>query len=172
MDTFMDKIVQKRNAQGLINANAAADAAKMEMLQRQVTEYDTLLQEMRKVNLKTVENAEQMQKVIQASLQKIEAYEMKQDDSLRKDELLADMKKQMEEAFQNSDDFMHKECVKVYRNVQASMTEEFGKQTEAIANRQQESAQGQKGLFPLSLLTILLVVADILIHLLNITIPL
>lgn len=172
MDTFMDKIVQKRNAQGLINANAAADAAKMDMLQRQVTEYDTLLQEMRKVNLKTVENAEQMQKVIQASLQKIEAYEMKQDDSLRKDELLADMKKQMEEAFQASDDFMHKECVKVYRNVQASMTEEFGKQTEVLANSQPDSSPWQKGLFPLSLLTILLIVADILIHLLNITIPL
>lgn len=172
MDTFMDKLSQKRNAQGLINANAAADAAKMDMLQRQVTEYDTLLQEMRKVNLKTAENAEQMQKVIQASLQKIETFEKSQDDSLKKEELLEDMKKQMEAAFQHSDDFMHKECVKVYRNVQVSMSEEFNKQTNAITANQQESAQGQKGLLPLSLLTILLVVADILIHLLNITIPL
>ncbi|MCM1037891.1 MAG: hypothetical protein NC314_11765 [Roseburia sp.] len=172
MDTFMDKLVQKRNAQGLINANAAADAAKMEMLQQQVTEYDALLQEMRKVNLKTVENAEQMQKVIQASLQKIEAYEMKQEDSLQKEELLADMKKQMEEAFKNSDDFMHKECVKVYRNVQASMTEEFSKQTSALSSGQQDGAQKQKAMLPLSLLTFLLVIADILIHLFNITLHL
>ena len=172
MDTFMDKMSQKRNAQGLINANSAADAAKMEMLQRQVTEYDTLLQEMRKVNLKMVENAEQTQKVIQASLQKIETYEKSQDDSLKKEELLEDMKKQMEAAFQHSDDFMHKECVKVYRNVQVSMSEEFGKQTDAIAAKQQESAKQQKNLLPLSIVTVLLVIADILIHLLNITIPL
>ena len=172
MDTFYDKLSQKRNAQGLINANTAADAAKMEMLQRQVTEYDTLLQEMRKVNLKLVENSEQIQQVVQAGLQKIEAYEVKKDVSLPTDELLSEMKKQMEEAFKQSDDFMHKECVKVYRNVQASMSEELGKQIETLADKQQDSAQGQKGLLPLSLLTILLVVADILIHLLNITIPL
>ncbi len=171
MDTFMDKLVQKRNAQGMINANAAADAAKMDMLQRQVTEYDTLLQEMRKVNLKTVENAEQMQKVIQESLQKIETYEKEQDDRLDKEELLADMKKQMEEAFQSSDEFVHKECVKVYRNVQASMMEQFGKQTDALAAKQSDKTRQHKFAAPLSVVTLLLVIADILIHLFNITIP-
>lgn len=167
----MDKLVQKRNAQGMIDANAAADAAKMEMLQQQVARYELLLQEMRKVNLKTVENMDQMQKAIQASFQKIEEIQVGNDAHEATEKLLADMKKQMEEAFARSDDFFHKECVKVYRNVQASTTEELNKQTDAIAAKQQENGKRQNMLLPVSIITLLLVAADILIHLFNIVLP-
>lgn len=168
----MDKLVQKRNAQGMIDANAAADAAKMEMLQRQVTEYELLLQEMRKVNLKTIENMEQMQKAIQASFHKIEEFQAGNDAYAATEGLLADMKTQMEEAFKKSDDFFHKECVKVYRNVQASMTEELNKQTDALNAKQKENGKSQNMLFPISIVTLVLVAADILIHLFNIVLPL
>ena len=40
MDTFMDKLAQKMNAQEMIKANSAAEAAKMEQLQNQVAEYE------------------------------------------------------------------------------------------------------------------------------------
>lgn len=165
----MDKLMQKRNAQGMIEANSAADAAKMEMLQRQVAEYEMLLQEMRKVNVKTAENTEQMQKAIQASFQKMEAFQI--DNSAQTDaqaateEFLTEMKKQMEESF-------HKECVKVYRNVQASMAEEMNKQTDALAAKQKENSKNQKMMMPVAIITMLLVAADILIHLFNIVIPL
>lgn len=225
MDTFLNKLSQKVNAQELINANSAADTAKMEMLQQQMGEYDKLLQEMRKVNLKTIENMEQLQNVMKESLKKIEAVqdssdtqeamekllaEMKrQHDELaaakkqqeefvsetkkqqeefaaktkgQMEELLAqtkeqqkdmlpEMKKQVEDAVQRSDDFLHKENVKVYRNVQAAMTEELDKQTEKILDKQSESAKKQKIMLPLSIITILLILADIAVHLLNITIP-
>ena len=42
MDTFMDKFAQRKKAQGMIDANAAADAANMEKLKRQVNEYELL----------------------------------------------------------------------------------------------------------------------------------
>lgn len=236
MDTFLSKLSQKANAQELINANSAADAAKMEMMQKQMDEYDKLLQEMRKVNLKTIENMEQLQKVINESLQKIEAIQessdihedmeklleemKKQRDELaaakkqqeelaaetkkqqeesaaetkrqqeeftaetksqmdelitgikeQQENLLPEMKKQVEEVVQRSDDFLHKENVKVYRNVQAAMTEELDKQSEKMLSKQSEIAKSQKVVIPFSVVIILLILADIAVNLLNITIP-
>ncbi|MDE6750215.1 MAG: hypothetical protein K2K21_14305 [Lachnospiraceae bacterium] len=236
MDTFLNKLSQKANAQELINANSAADTAKMEMMQKQMDEYDKLLQEMRKVNLKTIENMEQLQKVMNESLQKIEAIQessdihedmgklleemkkqsnelvsaKKQQEDLvaetkkqqeesavetkrqqeefatetkkqmeeliagikeQQENLLPEMKKQMEDVVQRSDDFLHKENVKVYRNVQAAMTEELDKQSEKILSRQSEMAKSQKAMIPLSIVIILLILADIAVNLLNITLP-
>lgn len=165
MDTFMDKLMQQRTAQGMIEANSAADAAKMEMLQRQMSGYEMLLQEMRKINLKTAENTEQMQKAIQASFQKIESFQTDNNEQAATEEFLTEMKKQLEDSF-------HKECIKVYRNVQASMMDEMEKQTAAIVVKQQESSKKQKLILPAAVLTMLLVAADILIHLFNIVIPL
>lgn len=247
MDTFLNKLSQKANAQELINANSAADTAKMEMMQKQMDEYDKLLQEMRKVNLKAIENMEQLQKVMNESLQKIEAIQessdvhadmeklleemKKQSDELaaarkqqeglaaetkkqqeelvagtkkqleefvaetkkqqeeaaaetkkqmeelitgmkeQQENLLPEMKKQVEEVVKRSDDFLHKENVKVYRNVQAAMTEELDKQSEKILSKQSEMAKGQKAMIPLSIVIILLILADIAVNLLNITLP-
>ena len=166
MDTFMDKMMQQqRTAQGMIEANSAADTAKMEMLQHQMSGYEMLLQEMRKINLKTVENTEQMQKAIQASIQKIESFQADNNAQAATEEVLTEMKKQLEDSF-------HKECVKVYRNVQASMMDEMDKQTEAIVAKQQENGKKQKLILPVAVITMLLVAADILIHLFNIVIPL
>ena len=166
MDTFMDKMMQQqRTAQGMIEANSAADAAKMEMLQRQMSGYEMLLQEMRKINLKTVENTEQMQKAIQASIQKIESFQADNNEQTATEEVLTEMKKQLEDSF-------HKECVKVYRNVQASMMDEMDKQAAAIVAKQQENGKKQKLILPVAVITMLLVAADILIHLFNIVIPL
>ena len=165
MDTFMDKLMQQRTAQGMIEANSAADAAKMEMLQRQMSGYEMLLQEMRKINLKTVENTEQMQKAIQASFQKIESFQADNNEQAATEEFLTEMKKQLEDSF-------HKECIKVYRNVQASMMDEMDKQTAAIVAKQQENAKKQKLFMPVAVITMLLVAADILVHLFNIVIPL
>ena len=200
MDTFMDKLAQKMNAQEIIKANMAAETARMEQLQGQVEAYEALLKDMRHVNMKTVENTEQMKKVLQESLQKIEEVQSASNDnadieqmlaelkremkrelqegllkieemqSASNDEtdvkqMLAELKQQMEETSQRSDDFIHKENVKVYRNVQAAMVEELGKQTELLMQKQQENTGGKKALIPLSVITILLVIADIVIHL-------
>ena len=65
MDNFMDKVAQKLNPQEIIRANAAADAAALENLEKQLTlfrdqmqRYDDCLQEMRKLNLKNIESAQ------------------------------------------------------------------------------------------------------------------
>ena len=76
---------------------------------------------------------------------------------------------ELEERFKQSNDFVHKENVKVYRNVQAAMVEELNKQTETIVAKQQENNKKQKALGPLSVCIILLVIIDIVMNLFNIT---
>ncbi len=255
MDTFMDKFAQRKKAQGMIDANAAADAAKLEKLRNQVNEYELLLQDMRKVNLKTAENVDKMRKAIQTGIEKLEAFQTENAAQAEKDKVLSEiknqleellpaikaqqdtltgeikerqdaltgeikerqdalaeeikaqqnaltgeikeqqkmlagemkaqqetfsedlkrqqdafageMKKQMEEAFRQSEDSFHKESVKVYRNVQAAMTEELGKQTEALTAAQKESGKKQRAVLPLTVIILLLLLADIAIQLSN-----
>ena len=50
MDTFMDKLAQKLNAQEMIKANSAADAEEMDQLKNQLREYDECLAQMQQAN--------------------------------------------------------------------------------------------------------------------------
>ncbi|MDE6662538.1 MAG: hypothetical protein K2K46_04255 [Lachnospiraceae bacterium] len=173
MDTFMDRLSHKKSSQEMIQANSAADAAKMEQLKNQVNEYDALLQDMRKVNLKAVENMENMQQMLEAALKKIEAVKEADDTKDIKAEiepLFTELKKQIEEISMRSDDFLHKENVKVYRNVQASMEEALEKQTDTISQKIGESTKKQSALLPVSIIIMLMVIIDIVINLFNIVI--
>ena len=64
---------------------------------------------------------------------------------------------------------VHKECVKVYRNVQAVVVEENEKQTEAIAAKVKENLGGKlNGVLGVSIAAVVLTVADIVLHVLSI----
>lgn len=76
----------------------------------------------------------------------------------------------MKSLMKQSDDFTHRENVKVYRNVQAVVVDEVKKQTEAMAAqneelvRRNEMLQKQnKGLRPLMIATLLAAVANIVL---------
>lgn len=78
MDNFMDKISQKLNSQEIIRANAAADAAALENLEKQLTlfknqmeKYDDCIQEMRKLNLKNIESAQGVQELADKANEKL-----------------------------------------------------------------------------------------------------
>ena len=130
MDTIIDKLAQKKNAQELIRANSAAEAAKMEQMEKQLAAYDELMQEMRRVNIKTSENVENMRKLLAQCMEKLESLETDKDKGADVEQQLAGIKSLLEERFAQSEEFMHKENVKVYRNVQAAFTEELGKQAQ------------------------------------------
>ena len=66
MDSFTDKIAQKFTAQDMIKANEAAEEKELERLRMQVAEYDLRLQEIRKLNLKNLELADNLQAMIDA----------------------------------------------------------------------------------------------------------
>ena len=130
MDTFIDKLAQKKNAQEMIKANMTAEAAKMEQLQNQMQANDGLMQEIRKVNLKTVENVTEIRKALETCIEKLDALQADSSQTEQEQETLTEIKNLLEEKFRQSEDFMHKENVKVYRNVQAALVEELKKQTE------------------------------------------
>ena len=223
MDTFIDKLASKFNAQEMIRANAAAEARENERLEKEVDAYKQCLQEMREINLQNVATADEVAELVKASMDKITAIQVeggKSDDVLSamqnssdsvmnavknnsaemldavrsssdevqgtvrgqsemmltsmrgalnsntervmtvveesaekvlanlqngndgfkeaiKAELMAEIKKELK----NQEENVHKECVKVYRNVQAVITEETQKQTEAIIAAQSKGGK-------------------------------
>lgn len=84
---------------------------------------------------------------------------------------LSQLREVVDEKFRQSDDFLHKENVRVYRNVQAAVVEELNKQTEELKKSQKEN-RGSKAVLPISILILLAVLADIAINLLSVTISL
>lgn len=161
MDNFIDKLAQKFSAQEIIKANAQAEAEEMKKLQLQVAEYERILQEIRRLNYKNTELSEQLETMIGENTDKIQAMkedEQKLVSALRditdeqtrnreadlekreaeriekekggEDELAA-LRELLEEKFRSSDEFVHKENVKVYRNVQAVVVEELKKHAQS-----------------------------------------
>ena len=74
----------------------------------------------------------------------------------------------METQLKQSDDLLHKENVKVYRNVQAAMIEELGKQTQEFKEILAAETKPKKntGLTVLSVLILIGVVANLVVSLL------
>lgn len=207
MDTFMDKLASKLNAQEMIRANSAAEAAENAKLKQEVEAYRECLQEMREICLQNASTGDEVSELVRASMDKISEIQAESgkteevllamqnssnevmsavqnnsdnvmsamrnnsdavlramqsssdtmmsmmqntlqtnsdamlsevrtvNDELKnsmKDELLAEIKRELK----NQEENVHKECVKVYRNVQAVITEENEKQTNAIIENQ------------------------------------
>lgn len=171
MDTFIDKLAQKRNAQEMIRANMTAEAVKMEQLQNQMQAYDELMREIRQVNLKTVENVTEVQAVLKECMEKLEAMQETNAQGADKEQELAQIKELLEEKFKQSDDFLHRENVKVYRNVQAAVSDELNKQTEVLQSENRQSKNGAgKATLVFTILTMIGVIVDIIVQLFSITI--
>ena len=164
MDNFMDKLAQKFSAQEMIKANSQAEAEEMKRLQLQVSEYEKILQEMRKLNYKNTELSEKLDAMIGDNAGKIQSMkedeqkliaalrdltdeqtrnreaelERKEAERLERERGEAEQQQAdisaitdiLEDKFQRSDDFVHKENVKVYRNVQAVVVDELKRYTE------------------------------------------
>lgn len=185
MDTFMDKLAQKLNAQEMIKANSAADAEEMDQLKNQLREYDECLAQMQQANkeLRAVNHAMEtlMSETIAPEVTKLseesvaairkmqQEYTTKLEKIRQNTEELEDLRKHLDEKLDGSDENVHKECVKVYRNVQAAVVEENEKQTEAIAGKIKESLNGKlNGVLGVSIAALLVAAADIVLHVLSV----
>ena len=162
MDNFIDKLAQKFSAQEIIKANAQAEAEEMKKLQLQVAEYERILQEIRRLNYKNTELSEQLETRISENTDKIQAMkedeqkliatlrditeeqtrnreadlEKREAERIEKEKdtesEMAALTALLEEKFKSSDDFVHKENVKVYRNVQAVVVDELKKSLQSV----------------------------------------
>ncbi len=168
MDNFIDRLAQKFNAQELIKANSHAEAKELEKLQLQVAEYERILQEIRKLNYKNTQLSERLevmagentdklaimkeeeQKLLlllrditdeqtrnrEAELERKEAERIGKEKD--KEAQMASLREFLEERFKDSDDFVHKENVKVYRNVQAVVVDELKKYAQSARSGNEE----------------------------------
>lgn len=64
MDTFMDKLAQRLNAQEMIDANSAADVEELNRLRGRIKEYDECLEQMREVNQELQAVNEQLSRLV------------------------------------------------------------------------------------------------------------
>lgn len=162
MDTFIDKLAQKRNAQEMIRANSAAEAAKLEQMQKQMQAYDEIMQEIRRVNLKTAENVDSVRGLLAQCVEKLESAVAEEGAGEDAEKQLTAVKDLLEERLAKTEDIVHKENVKVYRNVQAAFTEELEKQ-----NRLEQEDQATKGKksSPLLVAVLIGVIVDIVVNL-------
>lgn len=223
MDSFIDKSAQRKNAQEMIRANAMAEAREREKLTQKLSEYELIMQEMRRCNLNNLESSEKVKELLAESLHKIaeaqKQNDVKSDKSVeelrvflerlaeqmtkfaqdqqermaefteeqhrlitemlekqqsRMDELAGQQAAQMktiEELLHASDEFGHKEAVKVYRNVQAVIEGALPKQTEEIKSAIKNAAENKKkatGMTVLWVLTFAAATANVVINVLKI----
>ena len=176
MDNFIDKLAQKFSAQEIIKANAQAEAEEMKKLQLQVAEYERILQEIRRLNYKNTELSEQLETRISENTDKIQAmkedeqklvatlrditeeqtrnreadFEKREAERIEKEKdtesEMAALTALLEEKFKSSDDFVHKENVKVYRNVQAVVVDELKKSLQSV-RASDEDIKNMLGMF-------------------------
>lgn len=157
MDTFIDKLAQKKNAQEMIRANSAAEAARMEQMQKQMQAYDEVMQEIRRVNIRTSENVENVRSLLAQCMEKLEGLEAEDGQTEDAEKQLAGIRSLLEERLTQSEEFVHRENVKVYRNVQAALTEELEKQN--------QTSKGSRLPVGLAIAILVGVVADIAVNL-------
>ena len=136
MDMFTDRLAEKLAAQEIITANSAADAEQIARLKNQIVEYDECLSRLRGLiedGAAKLENSrageEDIERLVQESISKIR--EMQQD-AAQLEEFAARLEERIERINSIIDENVHRECVKVYRNVQAVVNEQSEKDNKAL----------------------------------------
>lgn len=199
MDTFMDKLAQKFNAQDMIKANSAAEAAENAHLKDRLKGFEECLGKLQKMleegsfspkndengkesceeTLKTLrEEMEKLQKEINSAIAQnheenqtaigncknaIDALGNKLEEMTgsSSETELKEIKETVNERGNQIQDEVHKECVKVYRNVQAVILEESEKQQNTVEEKLKKLQKKQKGLTVMMVLTLLASLAGV-----------
>ena len=192
MDMFMDKLAQRLNAQEIIKANTTAETEELNNLRSRVTEYNECLDKLSaliesstaKLDGAQVDNSDvkAVAESIQSSVEAVKAIaEGNADDieaiaqdveTLLKESLekIESMRQGVETIVASSGDNVHKECVKVYRNVQAVVVEEGSKQAESLelVSAKVNSVRGKAGAaLGISIATLVLVLCNVVMQILQ-----
>ncbi len=170
MDNFMDKLAQKWNAAEMIKANSAAEAMELKRLRDQLAEYELILQEMRKLNLKNSELNDSSKQLIETGI--IELGNLLEQQKQSPDQ---DLKQLTDDLLSTIQEYIHTENVKVYRNVQAVVVDGLKSQQESYSNQAEELKQQSgelklqndkllktvKGIKPLLIIIMLVLLANL-----------
>ena len=162
MDNFMNKLAEKISAQDIIRANSQAEAAENERIKQEAEQYKAQLQQLK-------QNAEEYKKYLDEYKALLE--EMKENTSSYTSKLDENATR------------IHDVGVQTYRNVQAVVEKSQDKNREEIRELGKElgkkmdekfetvlfaAEKGNGALLPLTIITMILVIADIVINVLRI----
>lgn len=181
MDSFMDKLAQKFQAQEMIRANTVAEKEEVEKMQAQANAYRECLEEMKTLNQENADLASKVEHLLEevrkANHDQCDQVSKLADEGIKtvtelvsvheeKMEMLSGMesnyklpevdfscvnesmgalmanleseKKRLTELFEQTNEYVHRENVKVYRNVQAVVVDEMKNSTSVITDKMQE----------------------------------
>jgi len=144
----------------LNSLKSAQDESKSSMK----TSIDSAIYGLKQDNREIVEFMQRMNANIVAKNEDTDK-EQKEQEELEKEQ---EMKKAFEERLKANEDFMHKESVKVYRNVQAVINEKTDQQTDSIDSRVKKNAQQISQLKVIAILATVISAADLAVLLLRI----
>lgn len=166
MDTLMDKLASKLNAQEMIRANGEAEARQMNYLKTQVSEYQGCLDRLSQVcdelgnlesrigNLSLPDNSAS-EEAIGEIKDKLEAAERK----------LNELSESLEKS--GGDDSLHKEGVRIYKNIQASMVNELEPIEESVKDYGKKTLSEAKAVKTVAIVALCVSGASLLLQIFN-----
>lgn len=170
MDTFIDKIAQKFTAQEMIRANAEAEAAQLQRARSLNAQYEQLLLEIKAASRTNAENAKQVQVAAAQAIAKLEDTDKVSalvDASLAKIEEIKKEENDPAPLFEELTEHVHKENVKVYRNVQAALVEETAKLGEQMAAARKSLSAKLSAVLAISIVALLAAAASLTFQILT-----
>ncbi len=162
MENFIDRLAQRLVSQESMQANLDADALEAEalkeqaamlkeqgdalkeqidILNKQLAEYQDISQTMRRIQIKNVELSEKISQVCDFSLQKMEEAEAADPLDEEEDAEEKARAEQMQTWQENLEAHVHRECVKVYKNVQAVVEEQSTNTLDEVGLKLTEQTQ-------------------------------
>lgn len=161
MENIMNKIVEKISAQDIIRANSQAEAKEAERIKLEAEQYKLQLKELK-------DSTEEYRKYLDEMRAEVKEYKASLE-GMREDTKVYSQK------LEESQEKVHDVGVQVYRNVQAIVErgqnwnkEEFKDVAKKLESIQVGVETKNSALLPLSVITMLLVIADIVINVLRI----
>lgn len=130
-----ENVVKMQDTLGRMDENTAMTQQALSKMDENSTMTQQALSKMAENTVKTEESMSKVEELLAASIAKIEEMQV-QGGSQNTEELqtlLSELKQAQNEQFEQLSDHVHKENVKVYRNVQAAIVEENGKQNDVTA---------------------------------------
>lgn len=160
MENFMNKLAEKFGTQDIIKANGQAEAAEARRIKQEAEQYKLQLEEMKQASEEYRSILEDMRK--DAGDYKSQLQEMTEET------------RQYKEKLEENENKIHDVGVQVYRNVQAVIEKNQEKSKEDIRDIQnrletlQVSVETKNSaLLPLTIITMLLVIADLVFNILR-----
>ena len=159
------QMIHTQTAQNLHDLMVESTENMRKLMQESMTKIDEVQSE---ADRQKTESGEQVETVVQMVERMEEKAVTMQDTVVQLTGVLEKNQKEIAEWFKQADEFLHKENVKVYRNVQAVVVNELESKAETIIKAQEDHAKKySKPVFAVAILGVLTAAASLVLQILE-----